>query len=244
MKTLLALSLMLTIPAAAVHADVCLKQKSHTEQYYYGGVTNPAEDEDTEMWIGPNKMAVISENTSIIVDNASKLMYFINHRDSTYAEIAMPMDWSQIVDQQLAGRLAMFKRQGEVKPTGETKKIGEWSCKEYEVVSYIPYMDTRFDERESKVWVTTDAPIDLAAYTEMTDELGKLRNYSDALIEEFKKLEGLPVASEGVLYMRGFTVNTSEQLLKMYEEKAPEGVYSVPKGYNKKDQLTMQDLRG
>ena len=108
MKTLLVICLMLAIPAAAAYADVCVKQHSHTDGYYYGGVTTPPEDEDIELWIGADKMAVISENTSVVINAGADQMTFINHRDSSYAEIALPMDWSQIVDAQLLGRLLVI----------------------------------------------------------------------------------------------------------------------------------------
>ena len=170
-------------------------------------------------------------------------MYFIMHGDSTYAEIALPVNWMTVVDSALAGRLQMFRRLGEVKATGETKKIGEWSCKEYEVYSWIRYMDIRYDERETTVWVTEYLPLELAVYHEMTAAVGQIRNYSDDLIEEFKKIEGLPIVSEGVIYMKGFSVDTNEELIEMYEADAPAGVYEIPEGYTKKEQLTMQDLR-
>jgi hypothetical protein len=243
MKTLLVIFLMLTIPAAAAYADVCVKQKSHTDGYYYGGTTTPPEDDESEIWIGAGKMAVHGENTAVIIDQADSLMIFVNHTDSTFAEIALPMDWSQVVDEALLGRLSMFKRQGEIVATGETKKIGDWECAAYKLVTWIPYMDIKYDEREITTWVATNAPIDMAAYTEMMVELGKLRNFSDELIEETKKMEGLPVSSDGVIYQKGFSVNTTDELIEMFEDDAPDGTYAVPEGYTKKDQLTIQDLR-
>ena len=56
-------------------------------------------------------------------------------------------------------------------------------------------------------------------------------------------MEGLPVASDGVIYQKGFSVDTNEELIEMFEEDAPAEVYAVPEGYTKKDQLTIQDLR-
>lgn len=243
MKKLLVIFLGIVFSAASANADVCLKQKSHTDSYYYGGMTNPAEDEETETWIGAGRMAVLSENTSVIIDVNAKQMFFVNHRDSTYAEMAIPMDWSRVVDQELLGRLTMFKRQGNVEATEETKKIGEWECKGYKVITWIPYMDIKYDEREMTMWAATNAPVDMAVYGEMNVELGKLRNYSDELIEETKKVEGVPVAAEGVVYQKGFSVNTSDELVEMFEGEPPADAYSVPEGYAKKDQLTIQDLR-
>lgn len=242
MKTLLAVVLILIIPAFA-RADVCMKQRSHTDSYYYGGVTNPAEDEETVTWISSDKMAASSERRLIIVDATAKAMYFVNHTDSTYVQIALPMDWSAVVDQGLLARLNMFKRVGEVKAADETKKIGDWECRGYDVLTWIPYRDIRYDEREIRVWAATDAPVDFDFYNEVLPELWNLRNYSDSLMVEMKKLKGVEVASEGVAYQRGFSVNTSEELLDMFPADPPPGVYSVPKGYTKKDQLTVQDLR-
>jgi hypothetical protein len=243
MKTLPALILILMIPAAA-HADVCMKQKSHTDSYYYGGVTNPADDQQTETWMSSDKIASIGNTRTVIVDGAADVMYFVNHTDSTYVEIALPMDWSAVVDGPLLGRLNMFKRMGKVKATDETKKIGEWECRGYDVLTWIPYMDIRYDEREMKVWMATAPPADAAYYIETMPEFWTLRNYSDSLMVEMEKLKGLEVASEGVVYQRGFTVNSSEELLDMFEAEPPPDVYTVPEGYTKKEHLTIQDLRG
>jgi len=244
MRVLLAACLMLFIPITAVHADFCVKQKSHTDGYYNGGVTYPPEDEDREIWIAGDKMAVIGKNRSIIIDSGKKLMFFINHIDSTYAEIDLPLDWPAVVPEQLAGRLQIFRRHGEVRETDETKKIGEWNCKGYDVASWILYEGNRYYEVETKVWVTTDLPIDLDTYAPVVDEIGRLRNYHDDFIKELGKIQGVQMASETVNYRQGFSFGSNEDLLEAFEEDPPADVYSVPEGYTKKEQLSIQDLRG
>ncbi len=242
MKKALVIFVLLAVPATAC-ADVCIKQTSHTDGYYFGGISTPAEDEEAEIWTCSDKMAILSEGRSVIMDAADSLIHFVNHDDSTFVEIAMPMDWTQVVDEQLLGRLNMLKRQGEVKATGETKKIGEWECNGYDVVTYIPYKGIRYEERETTAWAATDVPVDLEAYKDMVAELWTLRNYSDELKEEMRKIEGVEIASEGTLYMEGFGVDISEKVTEMSETEAPQGVYSVPRGYSEKEHLTRRDLR-
>jgi hypothetical protein len=244
MRVLLALSLMFLIPTAAVQADVCVKQHSHTDGYYNGGVDYPPEDEDSETWIGDGKMAVIGARRTVIIDSADSLMFFVNHTDSSYVEIALPMDWVSAGGEQLAARVMSFQRHGDIKETGESKKIGEWHCKGYEIASHIVYQGNNYYETESLVWVTSDLPVDLDAYAAMANQIGMLRNYHVDFIEKLGKIRGVQLGSETVNYRKGFSFNASEELLEAYEGDPPDGVYSVPEGYTKKEHVTMQDLQG
>jgi len=244
MRILLFLLLICLFPAAVAQADVCVKRHTHTEGYYNGGVDYPPEDRDDEIWISGDKIAVIGPNRSVIVSSADSLMFFVNHTDSSYVEIALPMDWTAAAGEQLAARVMSFQRHGEVEETGESKKIGEWNCKGYRTTSWNVYEGKRYYETESTVWVATDLPIDLDAYTAMMNHLGVLRSYHVDYIKELGKMHGVPVSSEAVNYRKGFSFNSNEELLDAFEGDPPAGVYAVPEGYTKKEQITMQDLRG
>jgi hypothetical protein len=244
MRVLLPLFLMFLIPMTAVQADVCVKQHSHSDGYYYGGINTPPEDEDSEMWISGEKMAVIGPNRSIIISSGENLMFFVNHTDSSYAEIALPMDWVAAAGEQLAARVMSFQRHGEIKETGESKKIGNWNCKGYEITSHILYEENRYYEMETTVWVTTDLPANLDAYAGMVNHVGMLRNYHVDFVKELGKIRGIQLSSETINYRKGFSFDSNEELLEAFEGDPPDGVYSVPEGYTKKEQITMQDLQG
>ena len=93
MKTVIVILAVLLIPAAGAVADVCFKQHAHTDEYYYGGGVNPAEDTDIEIWFGDKTMAYIIENRSIVIDLGNQKLTWINLDDSTYAETSLPFEW-------------------------------------------------------------------------------------------------------------------------------------------------------
>jgi hypothetical protein len=44
--------------------------------------------------------------------------------------------------------------------------------------------------------------------------------------------------------MKGFSVDSYEKVVEITEKDPPEDVYSVPTGFNKKDKLSLEDIRG
>ena len=70
MKVLPVIFLILLVPITAAQADVCVKQVSHTDGYYNGGMNYPPEDEDSAMWISGDKMAVVGAKRSVVIDSS------------------------------------------------------------------------------------------------------------------------------------------------------------------------------
>lgn len=49
---------------------------------------------------------------------------------------------------------------------------------------------------------------------------------------------------ETEIIIKGFTVSSTDEIIEMAEKDPPAGVYSIPQGFTKKDQLTREDLQG
>ena len=242
MKTCLLILMVLFMVTVCVHADVYVRLESHTDSYYYGGVTYPEENEVGEAWIGDNTFAYITNRRSVVVNLNTSLLLFINHLDSTYAETTLPFDWPNLVSEEMAGRLNMYRTTGMVKECEETKRIGKWMCKRYDVNSWIPYAGGRYDEKEIVLWITPDAPLNENMYKQVQTILRQLRNYDEVLVGELGKIGGFQIASETTTYVKGFGYQSTEQLTNMLEKHPPVNIYSVPKGYTKKEELTWEDL--
>ncbi|UCE20106.1 MAG: hypothetical protein JSV84_07130 [Gemmatimonadota bacterium] len=242
MKTDLSILMFLFAVTTCGHADVHVKLESHTDSYYYGGITYPEENEVWEAWVGDNKSAYISERRSVIVDLNTNMLSFINHLDSTYAEAALPFQWPNLVSEEMAGRLEMYRTTGTVTESREIKTIGKWACQRYDVNSWIPYAGGRYDEREIVLWITPDVPIDINVYKQIRTVLRQLRNYDEVLVSELGKIEGYQIASETTTYVKGFGYQSTEWVTDMSERQPPADVYSVPEGYTKKEALTWEDL--
>jgi len=57
-------------------------------------------------------------------------------------------------------------------------------------------------------------------------------------------MKGFPVSTDAKIYMKGFSLNSYDRVIEAQEKTPPPGTYLVPEGFSKKDELTMQDLRG
>ncbi|MFC2146508.1 hypothetical protein ACFLRT_04010, partial [Acidobacteriota bacterium] len=226
-----------------INADVYIKQKAHTDSYYYGGVTHPAEDFDLETWIGKKKMAYFEQDLAIKIDMEKNRLLVLDKKGKTYVEATLPPELSQLVQQQLVPRIQQLQYQGTVTETGKTKTIGKWNCKEYKINSYFSNEGTRNNETDSVIRVSLDIPFDLDTYRQMNAVLLQSRNNSQAFIEELKKIKGFVVESESYFYPKGFSVKSTKTVIEMAQKAPGEFTYSVPTGYTKKENLSIPALR-
>ena len=84
-----------------ISADVYIKQKIHTDSYYYGGITRPAEDFELETWIGEKKMAYSEQDLAIKIDMEKNRLLVLDSKEKTYVETTLPPDLSKLVEQRL-----------------------------------------------------------------------------------------------------------------------------------------------
>jgi hypothetical protein len=237
------LIVVITITAVGVNADVYLKEKTHTDSIYHHGTVEPATETVSEFWIGNKKMAAFTEGRIVIIDLNQNQFIFANRNDKTYVETTLPLDLAKILPEQLMMRIALFRTKGEVKETSETKKIGKWDTRCYEINTWIVYEGARLNQRDTKAWYTTNVPFDLNVYMEILPVFLTLSNFDETLVNEMKKIKGVRVSSETLRYIDGKSVKSKSEIVEMSEKNAPAGIYSTPKEFKKKDQLTIQDLR-
>jgi response regulator of citrate/malate metabolism len=231
------------VTVALINADVYIKQKAHTDSYYYGGVTQPAEDFDIETWIGKKKMAYFEQDLAIKIDMEKNRLLVLDKKEKTYVEITLPPELSQLVQQRLVSRVQQLQYQGTVTETGKTKTIGKWKCKEYKINSYFLNEGARTNETDSVIRVSTDVPFDLETYQQMNAVLLQSRNNSQAFIEEMKKIKGFMIDSESYFYPKGFSVKSTKTVIEMSPKTPGEFTYSIPTGYTKKENLSIRALR-
>ncbi len=243
-KALFAILIISLIQPSFAVADICVKHKSHTDGYYYGGRVYPEEDREAEVWIGDKKISYIHQHRTVILDLNENLLTFVNRDDSTYAETALPLEWMNLVPEQLILTLRRYQTYGVVRQTGETRVINGRNCKGYEVNSWLLIEGGRYNERDAEIWVATDVPFDLETFEEMEVHVLKLQNNSDEFLKELGKIEGYEVASDTDIYIKGFSIRSTDEVVGMFEREAPAGIYSAPAGFVKKEKLSMRDLRG
>jgi hypothetical protein len=239
----LTLLLTLSVSVSCLYADVYIKEKLHTDSYYYGGVTTPAENNYNETWISARKMAYITENRITIIDTEKKRGCIVFRKDRTYTETTLPMDLTNLVPENLAAYLKTIQYQGAVRETGNTKTIGKFKCKSYEVNAFVYYEGSKANETDTTVWVSTTVPFDPVKFKDMADNLYRLRNYSDPMIAQLRKIKGYPIFSTTLFYPKGFSVKSTAEIVEISSKDPPPHIYSVPEGFKKKEKLSIRDLR-
>lgn len=220
-------------------ADFYVKQNTHTDAYNMMGRDYPTKDIVSETWLGKDRFATVSENTTIIMDANEKVVYVINHQEKNYVEMPLPFKIENYLGEQAKqARMMMSGMTATVTPTGEQKKIGEWNCQGYDIKMSMGGMM----EMDMKVWATQDVPFDL-------DQVRKLRKISmelsgtmasDQLLKEFEKIDGFQVASEIEVKVMGQSINTTSKVVEIQKKSPPPNIYQVPLGYTKTDTLPMQ----
>lgn len=243
MKRLCAFIIITLITSALIHADVYIKQEAHTDSYYYGGVTHPAEDSTLETWIGKKQMAYFEQDLAIKIDLEKNRLLVLDNKEKTYVETTLPPELSQLVEQRLVARIQQFQYQGSVSETGNTKTIGKWKCREYKINSYFLYENERNNETDAVIWVAPDVPFDLETYQQMNAILLQSRNNSPAFVQELKKIKGFIIDSESYFYPKGFGVKSTIKVIELSPKTPGEFTYSVPAGYTKKENLSIPTLR-
>ncbi len=242
LTALLTLSAVSALPASAV-ADTYVKTESHTESYYRGGMTFPAEDSMQEMWIGADRLATVTEGRRIVVDLDRQIFIFVNRTDSTYVVTPLPLDLATVFSEEEHARLELFKRQGKVEHGGDVKTFAEKPCTSYAVNDWMIYDESKLNERDIVMWVTADLPFEWVVVNGMLAEIERIGNFGDEYIASRRTLGGFPMTVEETTYTEGISIPTTRTVTEMEERDPPEGIYEAPAGFTKKELLTLQDLR-
>jgi len=226
--------------AAFASADTYIKSKSHTDAFAVMGQNQPAKDETTEQWMGDDKFATITPEMSFVVDMKKNVFYWINHGNKTYIESPLPLDFTKLLDPQMAQMMSqMMKMTVTVAPNGQTKTIGQWKCSGYDVALNMMMMPMKMS-----VWASTDVPFDIDKFMKMYTNILKAQlRLDDAAVQEMMKVKGYWIATEVNAEVMGAKMHNTNEVVEISNKTPAASVYSVPAGYTKKDKLSMQDMQ-
>ncbi len=243
MKKLLVLFVVLVFAVSGLLADMYIKEKFHRDGYYHGGINNPAEDRENEIWLAKDKAASINSSRKIVVDQGEKKIYFIDMIARAYVEAPMPLDASLVLDEQLKGILQTIEVKIEIKEMGKSRKIDNRNCKGYTMTQWIMQGEQRTGEVESTIWATADVSFPLDLYGQLVENLFRLTSRDDSLIQESRKVKGLVVESENVRWREGLAVKASRRVTEIAQLNPEAGVYGIPQGFTKNEKLSLQNLQ-
>jgi hypothetical protein len=214
--------------AGIAAADTKVVRVQHTDGFSIMGQETPAEDAESVIWLGEDRMSRDDGSTAMIVRLDEKKMYVIDHESKTASVLDLPIDFDKIAPPGMAEAMRkMASFDITVTPSDETKTVGEWKARRYEIKMKGPMV-----QATTTLWVTTDTDLDASLYKRMTGEMLALQPGMDALVEELKKIEGYDVLSETTTSMMGATVGSSDRVTSVEKADPPAGVYEVPEGYS------------
>jgi hypothetical protein len=239
MKKTLVLTLLVLALAMSLTAQIYVKTKTHTDPMSMMGQTTPGSDVVTETWIADDKTAQVTPDQTFIVDLSKKMAWFVNHKDKSYVEAPLPLDFAKLLPPEAAAMAGMLKMTATVNPTGETKKIGQWNCQGFDMTVNVMGMPMK-----TKVWASTDTPIDMAKYFNLYIPVlqGQMR-LDDTSVKEMQKIKGYQISTVMDAEMMGAKIHVTADVLEIAKKPAPAGIFAVPAGYAKKATLDMDALQ-
>jgi hypothetical protein len=218
------------LAAAGATADTKVVQATHQDGFSIMGQTQPAKDERQTMFIGDDRMRLDQGSTSILIRLDEKTMYILDHDAETASTIDLPIDIAKMLPAGMADQMMkMMTFEVEVTPLEETREIGPWTAKRWEVTMKSPMVTV-----DSVYWATQDTDVDLDAFQRLFDNVAALQPGMGEVIDKLKAIDGFVVAQEGsttMSTMGGTAVKTSQETVSIEEVEPPPGTYEPPPDY-------------
>ena len=231
---ILVLSLAIVMSAGLAGADYKVVQQHHQDGFSMMGQTQPPTDEEHVTWIGDKKMRMDQGSSSTVVQLDAAKMFIIDHNAKTYTEVDLPIDISSLLPPGMGEQMmAMMKFDATVTASDETKKVGEWNAKRYDLK-----MTSSMMTMDSVIWASTETSINLTEYFNLFSEVMSLQPGMENMMEQMRKIDGYVVSQEVTMSMKFMgetTVGSTDVVTSIEEVDAPAGTYDPPVDYTRED---------
>jgi hypothetical protein len=215
---------------ASGQADTLLTYHVHTDPTTVGSTQWKATDQTGTVWVGKGMIHRDEVGVALILRLDRKKFYAIDTKRKTFAAFGLPVDiaadgspQARLMLEQLGDQLRL---KIQVKPTGETRKIGRWNARRYDVTMKN---DANFEVTQV-VWATKDIPVDFSVWREFTVSAQALIPGGGDMASELAKIEGVPVLIDAKMSRGDSTLNRREELVGVETKPAPAGIYDLPAG--------------
>jgi hypothetical protein len=243
MRILSTVALTVALSTPALCADLVMTSQKHIDAMKMGPQETPAKDTTEVLWVGKDHMRSESGDKVTIVRMDLKKMFMLDTKAKTVSSLDLPVDLSKYVPPEAAPMLKMMSEMKiTVTPTTETKKIKDWNTTKYTMTMRMdmgPGVDITQD-----MWVTKDIPLDRANWQEMNRTMMSAALGTSGLVEEMKKIDGVPVLTERTQTMMGTAVKSRVEVISVEQKDPVAGFYDVPKDFTEKPFNPMEDQMG
>lgn len=222
----LALTALTLIGHDRARADLRIRVYQHSDGATIMGREIPAVNDTNVMWFGDGKACMqMGDSVSIVLDSKEMSMALIDHAARKYSQLSLNEAFHSD-DPQVQQMLAMMTMDVTVEPTKERQKIGDWDCRKYVMTKKMPMMVTN-----SECWATKDIEIDPDMYGHLTTSaMAYFPDYAE-IVKEYGKIDGVVVKESDTVEVMGQKMVSTMQMVDEGEQKAPAGIYDIPKDY-------------
>jgi hypothetical protein len=166
-RTLIALFVVLLSTGIAA-ADIKVVKQTHQDGFTIMGQTQPPEDREQTTWIGNDRMYMDQGGTATIVRLDLMKLYVVDHDTKSYHVLDLPVDLSKLVPPEMQPMLAMMQFEVTVTPTEESKQVGEWNARRYDMT-----MTSQMFSMKTTMWVTKVAGYNPEAFAARNGRRGQ-----------------------------------------------------------------------
>ncbi|UCG61001.1 MAG: DUF4412 domain-containing protein [Candidatus Zixiibacteriota bacterium] len=228
--------------ASPAVGDHFIRQVHHTDAYEIMGQKQAAVDDTTVIWLTEGKSCMLTSGDESYIYIADDMkLYVVDHNARKYSETstdaaaALEEAMADMDDEERAMAEAMQQQMMQsmrltVTPTEETKKIGDWNTTRYMMEMSMP-----MGNATTEMWVTDDVEADWESFQAMANSQMAAMPGFEQMLEETKKIKGIPVYSVTSTQVMGVEVKSTVEILEFLTKDAPAGTFAVPEGYRKVD---------
>jgi len=230
--TTLALAATPTLAAAApAAADTLMTLQGHRDGFEVEGNPQPAEDASIQLWLGKDRVRRDDGKTAAILRADLSRLILVNHQAKTYSVVELPIDFDALIPAEARQVAEMWKMTAKVAPSEETRKIGDWNARRYDV-DITNAMGLAI---HTVLWTSRDLDIDYEPVKRLSLTLAELQPGGADAVKDLAKVDGFPVLQEITFDMGGgASVASTEKLVSVEEREPPAGNYDPPPDYAEK----------
>ena len=219
-------------------ADSYVKQATRVDAFEMMGQKSPETNDTSIVWLTDGKSCcLVGSGESIIFDSEKGSIFMVNHEKKEYSQVSMNLfgggsDEDASKDNNMAKMMQAMGGSMKVTVvlTDKTDKIGDWDVQLYNVELAIAMMPSK-----QEIWATKDIKIDYSLYNAVSNGMMAQMPGFEKIVEEMKKIEGIPVKTVTRTSAMGSEMVTTTNLIEFAEKDAPDGIFDIPEGYKKVD---------
>jgi hypothetical protein len=181
---------------AALSADTVLEYTRKSEySYFESGATRTSHRQWTATY-DEGRARIDDKSHSYILRADLGKFWLLSHRSRTFTELSVPIRLERYLSAEERETAKLNVEMGapivDVTPTAESKKIGLWQAKLWQISVMQPELEI---VRDFELWLSPEFPGAAEVYLELRQIISQLDFAGRAWREQISALDGLPVMS-------------------------------------------------